>query len=55
MFFKFGSHPVYKVCESVTSSIANILERFSDDTNKQNSIVKIVKKNFLKINNFKKR
>ena len=55
MFFKFCHDQVAKVCETAANSLAFILERFSDNPHKQDSIVKVVKKNFLKSKTYKKR
>jgi hypothetical protein len=55
MFFKFCHDQVSKVSETTSNSLAFILEKFSDNTNKQDSIVKVVKKNFLINKTFKKR
>jgi hypothetical protein len=47
MFFKFCHDGVHKVSEVASNSLAYILEKFNDDIHKQDSIVKVVKKNFL--------
>ena len=55
MFFKFCHDQVSKVSETTSNSLAFILERFQDNHSKQDSIVKVVKKNFLINKTFKKR
>lgn len=55
MFFKFCHDQVQKVTDVVSNSLAHILEKFSDDPDKQNSIVKVVKKNFYVAQTYKKR
>lgn len=55
MFFKFCHDSVHKVTEVASNSLAHILERFKDDEDKQNGIVKVVKKNFYVSTTFKKR
>lgn len=55
MFFKFCYDEVAKVCETAATSLVYILEKFNSDPHKQDSIVKIVKKNFLHAKTFKRR
>lgn len=55
MFFKFCYDPVCKVGDTACTSLANILEKFNDDIPKQESIVKVVNKNFFLAKTFKRR
>lgn len=54
MFFLFCIDNVSKVQETASTSLVYILEKFSDDLNKQEAIANVVKKNFRNAN-FKKR
>lgn len=55
MFFKFCYDEVAKVSETASTSLVYMLEKFSNDFHKQDSIVKVVKKNFLYAKTFKRR
>jgi hypothetical protein len=55
MFFKFCYDQVSKVGETACTSLANILEKFDDDILKQESIVKVINKNFFLAKTFKRR
>lgn len=55
MFFKFCSDSVIRVNHACTPALANIIEKFNDDENKQAIIVKIVKKKFMNAKTYKKR
>lgn len=55
MFFKFCYDQVAKVSETAATSLVYILEKFNDDLHKQESIAKVVKKNFLQAKTYKRR
>jgi len=52
---KFCLDQVAKVSEAASSGLAYILEKFNDDIKKQESIAKIIKKNFFYAKTFKRR
>jgi len=55
MFFKFCSDYVLKVNHAVCPALANIIEKFDDDQQKQATIVKVIKNKFMKAKTYKKR
>lgn len=55
MFFKYFQEPVAKVSEATAGSLIYILEKFWDDQNRLETIIRVVKKNFLNAGTFKRR
>uniref|UniRef100_A0A7S3IWR8 Uncharacterized protein n=1 Tax=Strombidium inclinatum TaxID=197538 RepID=A0A7S3IWR8_9SPIT len=55
MFFKFCSDNFSKVSFSACSALADILVKFNEEEVKQNGIVRVVKKRYLRARTFKKR
>ena len=55
MFFKFCNEQVVQVSLATAPSLIYILEKFNEDTQRQESIVQVVKKNFFEANTFKRR
>jgi len=55
MFFKFCNDSVNKVSETASHSLADIMDKFSDDEEKREQIIKNVRKNYLQSETFKKR